>query len=235
MQAPPEDLFHADTNGFPDTDPAQTAALKKQAAELEKQRKAQEQRDRKLMEEERKRAERMQAMPDAKQKVEIKQADSKRELKLHKIRLYFRYFGDRLQVKEPKTLPKDPQAVDDLLASIEVELQSSGGIEQAASGYQGLLGGIEQVTQVFNPLGLQLSGPVASLGLTVAQNRDKWNDLVTEFAIAHAEWFMMGPGKRLILFTVQMVLAVDQANKAAGAVRRQAPPSEELQKEAEDL
>lgn len=191
MQAPPEDLFHADTNGFPDADPVQTAALKKQAAELEKQRKQQEANDRKLRAEEAKRAKEWEAMPDAKAKKQEVVTHSQMALKQHKIRLYFRYFKDRLQVKEPKTMPTNPAQVDELLAAIEVEMQSSGGIEQASNGYQQLMTAVEQVTRFFNPLGLALEGPIASLSMTVAQNRPKWEDAVTEFAIANAEWFMV--------------------------------------------
>ena len=44
---------------------------------------------------------------------------------------------------------------------------------------------------------------------------------------------MVGPGKRLIATTVQLILAVDSANKMASVQQRPAP--EDLKEKSEDL
>jgi hypothetical protein len=89
------------------------------------------------------------------------------------------------------------------------------------------------VNQQFDPLGLKLSGPVATLSGSLAANRKEWDDLITEFAISNAEWFIVGPGKRLLAFVVQMGQAVHAANTAALNGAR--APTEEQRKESEDL
>lgn len=188
MQAPPDDLFQQDLNSFPTADPATMEAQRKQIAQVEKERKAREAQEKREAAAEQKRVKQSLDKPVIAAKA---QTAAETQLKLHKIRLYFTHFGERLSMKHPKTLPKEPAEVNELLESIELELQSTGGIEQAAAGYQSILGGMEILHHRFNPLGLQLSGPAASLAMTVQQNREKWNDLVTEFAIAHAEWFMV--------------------------------------------
>lgn len=151
----------------------------------------------------------------------------------HKINLYGARFGDRLACKIPKTLPKGEAAMRELLGEIENELQSKGGIEKADEIFCGLAMGIEHGTKFFNPLGWELSGPTASLGATVRQNKKAWEDTVAEFAIANAEYFMVGPGKRLVFAMLQMVMTVDLANKSAKGMQRAAAP--EMMKEAENL
>jgi malonyl CoA-acyl carrier protein transacylase len=80
-----------------------------------------------------------------------------------------------------------------------------------------------------------LSGPAASLTATVAANKEQWHETITEFAIANAEWFMMGPGKRALMLIAQMVMTVDAANKAAIVRGSAAPVSEAQQQAVEDL
>jgi hypothetical protein len=79
-----------------------------------------------------------------------------------------------------------------------------------------------------------------SLRAAVAANEAAWKDLVKEFAIEHSSWFMFGPGKRLAATMIQMVLAVDNANKMARLQRMRASAPdpvapESLEKEAVDL
>lgn len=231
---PHDDLLMSDIQTFPQEDPTITAKI--QAAE-QKALKAQEAAEKKSRAKEKESGQvaKAQAMPVQRKAVGIDKETRAREMKAHKIRLYFAKLGAKISVKEPKTLPKTDEGLDELLAQIETELHSNGGIEQAGAAYINLMLGVESINSQLNPLGLMLSGPSVSFAATVAQNKAKWQDLVTEFAIANAEWFMVGPGKRLAMFTVQMVLAVDGANKAAIGARQNPEASAGLQEEAKDL
>jgi len=236
MEAVPDDLLQHDLHTFPRDDPSVLAkqAQINAAAERElKARAAAEAKERKAEEAQVKRA---MAMPTKAQR-DANAVDArgvrKRELMAHKIRLYYKLLGHRLSSKEPKTLPKDDESLTELLAQVETELQSKGGIESAGKLMVGSAFALEQLNQQFNPFGLMLSGPAASLTSTVQANKSEWDELVTEFAIANAEWFVVGPGKRLMGFMLQMVQVVDGANKAA--VRGERVLSAEERKAAEDL
>lgn len=238
MQEVPDDLFQQDVQSFPTEDPRITAELKKQHAEALRQQKAKDAADarekKQMKEKERSAVEKAVAMPVQKQSTLTPAAAARaRELKLMKIRLYYEKLGDKLSSKMPKVMPKTDEGIDELLGTIECELHSNGGIDQASNLYIAALVGFEQFTQQYNPLGLMLQGPAASLAQTVAGNKAKWNDLITEFAIANAEWFMMGPGKRLIAFTFQMVHTVHLAN--VGALNAPKPASDKMKEEASDL
>lgn len=242
MEGLPDDIFQHDVNTFPKEDPkiaemrskAEAAYLKEKAAD-----------DKRKATEIKNLEKAVKATPAKKPVETAKEAKAaassaagdfrKRELKLRKIRLYFQKLGDKLSVKEPKTYPKTDEAVDELLAEIESDLHSKGGIQQAGIFYINGCVAIEQISNVFNPLGWDLTGPATSLSATVAANRKQWDDLITEFAISNAEWFMLGPTKRLIGLTVQMILAVDGANKTARARQADAPASADLQAQASDL
>ncbi len=238
MQAPPDDLFQKDMSSFPTVDPATAAALAKQQAQIDKERKSAEAERKRQEKEEEKLAKKMNDMPirapTTKQVViSVDKQMAALTLKKQKIKLYFAKLGHKLSIKEPKALPEDAAKVDDLLTAIETELHSNGGIEQAAGLYVQGMFGLEILSHTFNPLGLRLSGPAAGLTNTIQKNREKWDELVTEFAIANAEWFMAGPFRRLVSFTVQTVLAVDAANR--GGEGGQKPAPKEKQEEAEEL
>jgi hypothetical protein len=160
----------------------------------------------------------------------------RRDIKLQKIRLYFTHLGHKLVQKEPKSPPKSDQEVDELLSSIECELHGSGGIEKAGVFVVTGAGLVEKIVQQWNPMNWDLSGPAVSFQAAVAHNQVKWNDLVTEFAISNAEWFMVGPGKRLLATAAQLLMAVDSANKVALHKGPGAPAaSPDLQAEAATL
>ena len=214
MQEPYDDLFQRDST-IPTEDPAVQAARVKQQQQLQKEQAALAAQEKKRAAAEAKKVKADIAKPGDKEKADAAKLTSARELKKHKIRLYFDKLGHKLSMKAPKTIPDNDAALDELLSSIECELHSNGGIEQAGNGFVSGCAALEQFTSFYNPLGLMLSGPAASLSSTVVQNRAKWDEMITEFAISNAEWFMLGPGKRLLMFTFQMVMAVDGANKAA--------------------
>ena len=241
MQGFPEEIYQGDMQTFPREDPRIIESQQKQAQAALK---AQAEEERKAKADAVKLAKAMKDAPAPKKPAAAgkaaagdRSADAKRiELKRRKIKLYFsnEKISKKLSVKEPKTLPKTEEELDDLLAEIEGDLQSSGGIKQAAAMYLTGCGAIENGVKVFNPLGWDLSGPKVSFTQTVAANRAEWEELVVEFAISNAEWFMIGPGKRLIMTTLQLILAVDGANKAAMAAPI-AQASAKLQAEGADL
>ena len=223
-----QDVIQADLANFPTEDPARAAARAKQ-----------EQADAKARKEEEKasaaRVKKGLAIPP--QVSDAAKANNDHQVKLLKIRLYFSKLGHKIPIKEPKAMPRTDAEIDELLLMIETHLQSHGGIEMAGTMYQSSFAAVEMLTLQFNPLNLHLSGPAVSLSATVAQNREKWDELLTEFAIAHAEWFMMGPGKRLIGFSIQMIQTVDQANKKAIVqhLQRQVPVPKEKEEANEHL
>lgn len=212
-----DELVSKDVNSFPREDPAILAARAKQMLEDEKIRKEHERQRKQEEKEEAAQVKKAAATKAPVRAVEAspKQQAAARELKAMKIRLYFRHLKHKIGIKEPAKLPTEDAELDSLLLSIEAELQSAGGVEIASNIYTGGVSAFEALTQHYNPLNLHLSGPVASLAGTVQANKKQWDELVTEFAISNAEWFLVGPGKRLLGFTVQMINTVDNANKVA--------------------
>lgn len=185
----PEDLFQHDMSTFPTEDPAVT---KQREAMEEKLRKAEEAAQRKAEQQRKKEKQVVDKLVETAPSSATKQAKqstpeeaAKRvAMKKQKILLYFQHFGAKLSCKAPKTLPDDEHKLDELLATIRNDLGSKGGIQQAGNIYLASVGVLERV----NPLGLQLTGPAASLSQTAIRSKEAWNDLVTEVAIDNAEW-----------------------------------------------
>ena len=237
MEAVPDDIFQHDLHTMPHGDPAVLAKQAQLNAAAEKEMKAREAAQAKERKAEEARVKKAMAMPTGKQRDSQELLDMKaaraRELMVRKISLYYSKLGHKLSSKPPKAFPRDDTALAELLAGIEAELQSQGGVEQAATGLIAFAKVVEQVNATFNPLGLMLSGPRASLASSIEANRKEWDELVTEFAISNAEWFCVGPGKRLLMFVVQVAMAVDSANK--GAVNASRVVSQKEKSEVEDL
>lgn len=260
MEGFPDDIAMGDLSSFPRENPAVLAAQAKQAAAAAKEEEAERKRQEAAL---KKMQEMMKADQDgvanasaapkrgrppksasaaatsgapAAQTLPVVPASEKAlQLKVTKIRLYFQYLAHKLKIKEPSKYPTDEKGINDLLAAVEGDLCSQGGIQNAANFYVTACGLVEQLTQVWNPLGLQLSGPRASFEQTVAQNRKVWEETVTEFAIHNAEWFMVGSFWRLVQLTVQTANVVSNANKAGAAAAADVPASEELRKQAEGM
>ncbi len=193
MQEVPDDLFRSDMHSFPREDPSVLAKQAQLNAAAEKEQKARAAAEAKEQKAEEARVKKALALPTGKERAAAAVADSKgvrrRELMAHKIRLYYKLLGHKLSSKEPKALPKDDEGLAELLAQVETELHSKGGIEGASKIVLGSAFAVEQLNAQFNPFGLMLSGPVASLSSSMAANRTEWEELATEFAISNAEWF----------------------------------------------
>lgn len=186
MEAVPDDLFQHDMHTFPRDDPAVLAKQAQVNAAAEKEIKAREAAEAK----ERKKDEAMVKKALAPVKKDVPHDNARKcQLMAHKIRLYYKKLPHCLSSKEPKTLPKDEEGLAELLAAIETELHSKGGIEMAGKLTIGVCTAVEQLNQQFNPFGLMLSGPAASFTMSVQANRKDWDDLMTEFAISNAELF----------------------------------------------
>lgn len=218
--APPEELFERDVHTMPAADPA---ALKRMMEDAKKQ----------LAEDEKAAVIPKGVKAAAKTKVAVSTDEKKMESTVRQIRLYFAKLPHKISIKEPKSYPKTLAGAQELLWQIQAELRSNGGIEKAAAAYGVACQAIERMTDFINPLGWELHGPAASFSETVLLNQKQWQDLVTEFAIENHEWMCVGPGKRLIATTVQLIFAVDRANKQALAGR--SAPTEEMMAAAENL
>jgi hypothetical protein len=241
MEGLPSDIFDHDVKTFPVRDSETAKKLEAQMRKAEMQEEADKKRrgrppgSTKAPKEEKRSAQPPPPVPQQKRAGTIAQ-------KTQKVRLYFHYLSHKISFPEPKTYPTTDEGLDELLDKIECQLHGEGGIEKAGSLYVMGVGGVEKLMDYVNPLGWNLSGPSVSLSAAVAANEEKWKDLVKEFAIENAGWFMFGPTKRLIATTVQLILAVDSANKVgiyrsrSQAQQREAQPApEDLQKEGEDL
>lgn len=189
--APPNEMVQEDMRTFPSVDPKVTAQLAKQKADWDKAR----EKERKEEEAAAKRVATAISKPaaaKAKAVDVVKNEDGEDIRKLNllnlKCHLYFKHFGDKLGIKEPKVYPKTCAGLQELLNSIQIELSSTGGIKNAGTIYQSGVEAVEQLSLRWNPLGLMLVGPKASLSAAIAANKKEWDDLVTEFAIEHAEW-----------------------------------------------
>lgn len=230
-----EEIARETVRSMPAADPKVVAQMEREQAKKQKQAeeaRKKEERDAKLAQQ------RMAALDknsaqSKEAKKDPKTLEAEMTLNLHKIRLYYEKLGHKLTSQMPKTLPKTPEAARVLKDAIECELQSTGGIESAAGVYMTGVQLFEQSTQFFNPLDLQLSGPYISLTQAAAQNQDKLNDLVTEFAIQHSEWFMFSPLRRLVHFTITMAMQVSAMNKQGITGSKPAP--EDLRQQAQKL
>ena len=182
---PYSEMLTHDVQTMPAADPAVEERLAKEMAKAQKTREVEAKKQRAEM---KKVPGQREPPPKKEASAGLDKAAQKRELKSHKIRLYFSKLGHKLTIKEPKSYPRTDEGLDELLTAIETELHSNGGIEKATMMYASAVTGVEQLMPVFNPLGWQLSGPAASLSQTVIASRDQWEELVTEFAISNAEW-----------------------------------------------
>lgn len=231
MEGLPDDVFQNDMRTFPRDDPA---VMAKHAAEVAKAQKAEEASIKRVKASKQKEEAYVQKVLESETQKHEKTSKTLALYRL-KIKQYFAHFGDRLSIKAPKTLPNDEHALKELLDTIEAELCSKGGVGMAGDLFIAGAVATEQLNAMYNPFGLMLSGPAASLTSTLLKNKPQWDDLITEFAIANAEWFMVGPGKRMIGLLFKTAHAVDAANKMAVRMAQQAPPSQKGKEEEQEV
>lgn len=150
-----------------------------------------------------------------KEELTAEQEGKKRAESIRKIESYYRHFPAKLEsIKQPKLSAKTSAAeLEAHVAMIEHELGMSGGIGVVTQAFAEGGWAIEALTAHFNPLGLQLSGPV-SLDATIKANRAQWEPLATELAIKYERYFCMGIEARCISFFATVVMTVHRANKA---------------------
>lgn len=214
--APPEDLLHHDMQNFPGaTNPvdlqAQAKAAKAEAAALLKKQKAEE-------------AAVKRATAAPKQKAEPAHDDkaaSRLSMKHHKLRMLQARFGDRVSVKLPKTLPSTEEATDELLRQFSAELSSGRVLEVAGTLFIQGVNAAATFNDQHRLWNVELCGPKAHLGNTLVAQQEVWKDMLDEFAILHCEWFMMGPGLRLVGYLMATGAAVHAANTQLAAAPKQ--------------
>lgn len=159
---------------------------------------------------------------------------------LRRISMYQKYMKERISdVSIPRKLgPKTSvEELETIVSSIEMELSAEDGVKMVRGMYQYSGFAVERATDVFNPFGLQLSGPY-SLGQVVAADRETWEPLATEIAIRYEHLFCTGPVTRTFQFMLTAILKVHQANVSAqrmGNVPESAAPSAGLSAAVEDL
>lgn len=243
MSGVPDHMLQHDLNSFPAEDPKHTTARMIAQAKEEKARKADEAERKKRDKEELNAVKKIlqQPLPQEKKaavamkKVEIEVSDKQKALDILKIQLYFKEFAEKISVEQPKVLPKTSEQIRELRLAIEADLQSQGGIAQASNMYMTGVALAEQFSVMYPQFGINLAGPRINLSSAMMQNKKQLDELVKEFAICNADWLMVGPGKRLLGFTLQMGLMTSQLNAGSIAPQNAKTSQEELQKEAEDL
>lgn len=221
------DLARMDMQSFPTEDPKAAA---KRHKELEKQRKE----DERARKQPSKRAQALGEKPTPKAKAEpaeLNDVDRERVILTRKITQYFAKLKHKISVSKPRAMPTDVAKLRQLCLAIETDLSASGGVDACATMYLNGCAAVERLAPLL-PWDIQLSGPAASFTGTVMANKAQWDDLITEVAIQHSEWFMVSGFKRLLMMTGQMAMQVNAANRAA---RSDGKASEDLKAKAEDL
>jgi hypothetical protein len=228
-----DQIAKMDMTTFPGEDPKVMAQRAKQAEKLRKEAAAEDKEAKRVS-----RAKKAPAKKTSAKSSTPAMGDDVRErvIILRKLTQYYAKLGKKISVAKPRSYPQDLKKLRELLLAVETDLAANGGIEQAAGLYVSSVVAAEKLAPLVPFLNLKLSGPAASLSQTVIQNKEMWEDLVTETAIAHCEWFMVGPVKRLVMVTAQMAMQVHNANSAMSkSMEGSQVPSDKLKKEAEDL
>lgn len=149
----------------------------------------------------------------------VDELEEKQEV-VRRIKQYYAKFPERITTPIPKNLSTKMklETLKETLRSVELDMSCAGAVDTAAAGLAVTLGGLQQLTQFFNPLNLQLSGPRADLAGTFAAQKATWRPLIEEFAIKYERWLATSIEKRLLFYVAGLVLLVDRANKEAPAM-----------------
>ena len=216
----------ADFGSFPSSapvEPSATAAAKKKAAPAPKPpTKAQ-----------------IEAVADLSAEVKHQQElDLKSDL-VRRVHKYYERFPKQITFQLPKGfgIKMTLEEIQHVVSNVELDLCSAGGFDFVCAGYEQLLGGLQDVSKRWNPLKLALSGPVADVKGSVAAQRSVWVPIVQELAIKYERYFAVGPEKRLLFFTVSLIMQIHNANTTPEAVHRQAqqPADQSLVDELNDI
>lgn len=213
------DIARDDFTSFPKADPKAVEKKAKQRAKQEKESKQADATAKKLAKK-----------PRATTAKSFTDVERERVILIRKCTQYFSKLKHKITIAKPRSWPSDIKQLRQLVLSIETDLASSGGIESASAMYITAVDALERVSP-FLPGDIRLAGPQASLKGTLLANRDKWEDLITEVAIQHCEWFMVSGVKRLVLMTAQMAMTVNTVNH----INNNGEASEELLAKGKDL
>lgn len=179
--------------------------------------------------------------PSAKSKAAFEQFiegdDGPRKAQMRrKIAKYYLKFPERLSGLKPPSksaLSKmSTTQLEDCLYGIEAELADSNAYPILATGYKGAA----QLAEGMFPAQFHgLSKVVVMHESSVGEDGEDigWKPIVEELAIKYGEWFSMGPEKRFILYTLQLLSAVSTANTMRPAMQK--PVSDKGKEEYEDL
>lgn len=140
---------------------------------------------------------------------------------VRRARQYIKNFPNKVQTKLPRNfgVQLSLDEIKDTVHNIELDLNSTNGTEYACMAYEQGIGVLQDVTKIYNPLKLALSGPVADVRGAVAANREMWMPIMQEIAIKYERFFAMGPERRLLFFTVSLLMQVHRANTMPQSVQ----------------
>lgn len=166
----------------------------------------------------------------------VEQEAAERAQLLRKIQNYQKHFPEKTAGLAPKRMSVKHSATElkTIVEQIETELGMSGGIEFVVNSFSNAGSVLENLTDRWNPLGLQLRGPI-SLDQTLRANRANWEPLAVEFAIKYERWFCMGVEARIISFFATLVLTVHRANSSGQAAMAAAAAGKGKEEMSPDL
>lgn len=176
------------------------------------------------------------------QKQEQVEAKEKEEL-IRKLGDYIahmkQYYPEKLEaLKVPKTFgaKNTLQELRVWVLQAEHELNKTGGLQTLEAAWRHGFAALEKFNSQFDPLGLDLTnlGTAAKFSLEPRQVQTEQGvivvpgpakPLLSEFAVKYSSWFSSSVEWRLGLMVVQMVIAVDTANKQGKKMEK--PATEE--------
>jgi len=139
---------------------------------------------------------------------------------VRRIKQYHAKFGSQIGTKLPRGfgVKNSLEDLQQLMHDIELDVNSASAQHTAVALFAGAFQGFQQLTQLYNPLDLRLSGPRADLVSTLQAQQSTWMPMIEEFAIKYEKWFAVGVEKRLLFYAAGVILLVNKANKEAPAM-----------------
>lgn len=224
------DIGRADLDSFPRGNPVEDAKRKKA---IEKKRKEDKAAKKTVDDVAKKMGPKPKATRGRPPKVKVDADNRQRVIIKRKITQYYAKLSHKISIPKPRALPDDLGKLQDLCLAIETDLAAAGGVDACTAFFINGCQVVERVAPML-PFDIRLGGPVVSFSAAMLANRAAWDDLITEVAIQHSEWFMVSGLKRLLFLAVNVAKQVDDANRGA-AVDAPTVPSDDLRESASDL